>query len=114
MDRYNEARPHSALDGQTPNKVYNGLRPANRRPRIEPRDRWQRRSSCAKPYALVAGKPGDNYIEEVQQLPDRMKITSTRTTFIGSEGELPLPAAHTTVRTVPYTAVQAHRCRAQS
>jgi len=82
MDRYNEARPHSALDGQTPNKVYNGLRPANRRPRIEPRDRWQRRSSCAKPYALVAGKPGDNYIEEVQQLPDRMKITSTRTTFI--------------------------------
>jgi len=40
VEWYNEARPHSALDGQTPNEVYNGLRPAHRRPRIEPRERW--------------------------------------------------------------------------
>jgi len=33
---YNEHRPHSALDGRTPNEVYDGLRPANRRPRLEP------------------------------------------------------------------------------
>ena len=33
---------------------------------------------------------------------------------IGSEGELPLPSAHTTVRTGPYTAVQVLRCRARS
>ena len=33
---------------------------------------------------------------------------------IGSEGGLPLPSAHTTVRTVPYTAVQVLRCRSRS
>jgi len=43
------------------NEVYDGLRSANRRPRIEPRERWQRRSSCAKPRTLVAGKPGDRF-----------------------------------------------------
>lgn len=31
---YNESRPHTALGGQTPNELYNGFRPANRRPRI--------------------------------------------------------------------------------
>jgi len=33
---------------------------------------------------------------------------------IGSEGGLPLPSAHTTVRTVPYTAVQVDRCQPRS
>ena len=33
---YNEHRPHTWLDGRTPNEVYFGRRPANRRPRIEP------------------------------------------------------------------------------
>ena len=33
---------------------------------------------------------------------------------IGSEGGLPLPSAHTTVRTVPYTAVQVLRSRSRS
>ena len=61
VEWYNEARPHSALNGQTPNEIYNGLRPANQRPRIEPRERWQRRSPCAKPRTLVAGKPGDQF-----------------------------------------------------
>ncbi len=55
---YNEHRPHSALDGRTPNEVYDGLRPANRRPRLEPRVRWPRRSRCAAPQTLVAGQPG--------------------------------------------------------
>jgi len=62
---YNEIRPHSALDGQTPNEVYDSLRPANQRPRIEPRERWQRRSPCAKPLTLVAGKPGDQFTLKV-------------------------------------------------
>ena len=36
---FNEHRPHTWLDGRTPNEVYFGRRPANRRPRIEPRRR---------------------------------------------------------------------------
>lgn len=56
---FNEHRPHTWLDGRTPNKVYFGKRPANRRPQIEPRRRWPRSSPCAAPRALVAGQPGD-------------------------------------------------------
>ncbi len=63
--RYNEARPHSTLDGQTPNEVYDSLRTVNQRPRIEPRERWQRRSPCAKALTLVAGKPGDQFTLKV-------------------------------------------------
>ena len=62
---YNEHRPHSTLDGKTPNEVYFGLRPANRRPRIEPRKRWPRSSPCAQPRTLVAGQPGDRFIIEI-------------------------------------------------
>ena len=58
VEWYNEARPHSVLNGQTPNEVYSSVRP---RPRIEPRQRWHRRSPCAKPRTLVAGKPGDRF-----------------------------------------------------
>ena len=65
VEWYNETRPRSALDGHTPNEVYKGLRPANRQPRIEPRKRWQRRSPCAKPRTLVAGKPGDRFTLKV-------------------------------------------------
>ena len=65
IDWYNEHRPHTTLDGQTPNEVYLGEQPANRRPRIEPRRRWPRRWPCAKPQALVAGKPGDCFIAEI-------------------------------------------------
>jgi hypothetical protein len=53
-------RPHTTLGGRTPNEVYYGCRPLNRRPRIEPRRRWPRGSPCAWPWALVAGHPGDN------------------------------------------------------
>jgi len=55
---YNEFRPHTTLGGKTPNEVYEGRFPANRKSRIEPRRRWPRGSPCAKPWALVAGKPG--------------------------------------------------------
>ena len=60
-DWYNKARPHMMLGGKTPNEVYHERRPANRRPRIEPRERWPRGSPCAKPWALVAGKPGARF-----------------------------------------------------
>ncbi len=59
QDWYNEQRPHMTLDGRSPNEVYWKRRPANRRPRIEPRRNWPRGSPCAKPQTLVAGKPGD-------------------------------------------------------
>ena len=62
---YNAHRPHAALAGRTPNEVYFRLRPANRRPRIEPRKRWPRRSPCAGPRTLVAGQPGDRCTLEV-------------------------------------------------
>ena len=62
---YNEYRPHTKLDGRTPNEVFFRLRPANRRPRIEPRTSWPRRSPCAKPQSLIAGQPGDRFTLQV-------------------------------------------------
>jgi transposase InsO family protein len=56
---FNAERPHMTLGGRTPNEVYYQRRAAHRRPRIEPRRNWPRGSPCAKPWALVAGKPGD-------------------------------------------------------
>jgi len=58
---YNEYRPHTTLDGRTPDEVCLGLRPANRRPRIEPREHWPRAAPCARPHTLVAGQPGDRF-----------------------------------------------------
>ena len=62
---YNEHRPHTWLGGKTPNEVYYGHFPANRRPRFEPRSRWPRSSPCAKPWALVRGSPGAKLTLEV-------------------------------------------------
>jgi len=61
IDWYNEYRPHMTLGGKTPNELYEGRFPANRTPRMEPRVRWPRGSPCAKPWALVAGKPGQRF-----------------------------------------------------
>ena len=55
---YNGSRPHTWLGGKTPNEVYFGTFPANRRPRYETRAKWPRGSSCARPWALVRGSPG--------------------------------------------------------
>jgi hypothetical protein len=62
---YKAHRPHTALEGSTPNEVYFRLRPANRRPRIEPRKRWPRGSPCAGPRTLIAGQPGDRFTLDV-------------------------------------------------
>jgi hypothetical protein len=59
MQWYNGHRPHTSLDGRTPDEVYFNLRPANRQPRFEPRARWPRGSPCARPRVLVKGAPGD-------------------------------------------------------
>jgi len=65
LEWYNEFRPHMRLDGSTPNEVYFGQSPANRCPRIEPRQDWPRGSHCAKPNTLVAGQPGNRFNLEV-------------------------------------------------
>jgi transposase InsO family protein len=62
---YNQFRPHTWLAGRTPNEVYYGHFPANRRPRFEPRSRWPRGSPCAKPWALARGSPGARLTLEV-------------------------------------------------
>ena len=58
---YNEHRPHMTLGGKTPNEVYDGRYPANRKPRIEPRSHGPRGAPCARPWALVGGKPGGRF-----------------------------------------------------
>jgi hypothetical protein len=63
---HNEHRPHTALHGQTPNEVYFPLRPANQRPRLEPRKRWPRASPCAEPGTLIAGRAGGRFTLQVE------------------------------------------------
>jgi hypothetical protein len=58
-------RPHTWLGGKTPDEIYEGCFPANRKPRFEPRSRWPRGSPCAKPWALVQGSPGARVEMEV-------------------------------------------------
>jgi hypothetical protein len=55
---YNAHRPHTWLHGRTPDEVYRGAYPANRKPRFELRAGWPRGSPCAKPWALPRGSPG--------------------------------------------------------
>jgi transposase InsO family protein len=57
-DWYNNHRTHSALFGQTPAEVYDGVEPASQLPRFEPRARWPRGAPCSSPQASVAGEPG--------------------------------------------------------
>lgn len=55
---YNTHRPHTTLNGATPDEVYFKRRPACRQPRFEPRPNWPRPSPCAGPQVLVKGQPG--------------------------------------------------------
>jgi putative transposase len=64
---YNQHRPHTALGGKTPDEVYFRRFPRNRKPRLEPRSQWPRGSACARPQALVAGKPGDRFAIAVER-----------------------------------------------
>jgi transposase InsO family protein len=63
---YNHHRPHTWLRGRAPEEVYCDRYPANRKPRLEPRERWPRGSPCAGPWALVRGKPGAKVALEVR------------------------------------------------
>ena len=46
---HNAHRPHSGIDGATPDEVFYNRRPANLKSRYEPRERWPRGSPCALP-----------------------------------------------------------------
>jgi transposase InsO family protein len=65
LEWYNVHRAHAWLGGKTPDEVCFGRYPAHRRLRFEPRSRCPRGSPCAKPWALVRGKPGVNLALEV-------------------------------------------------
>ena len=72
---YNDHRPSQALRGRTPREVYDGLRPANARPRIESRRDWLLESSCASQQTAVRGERGStvtvviSYVEGRRHLP---------------------------------------------
>ena len=55
---YHEHRPHQGLRGRTPNEVYFAEKPANEKPRVEPRRKWPRRSPCAQPAVRIRGRRG--------------------------------------------------------
>ena len=57
-DWFNEYRPHSGVDGSTPNELYHGISPARQRSRYEPRTRWPQSAPCAAPRVPVAGSCG--------------------------------------------------------
>jgi len=59
---YNHFRPHTFLNGRTPREVYNGLSPANAKPRFEPRPHWPRGSPCSAPQTRISGKPGAQFV----------------------------------------------------
>ena len=74
IDWYHEHRSNSGIDGCTPYEVYHALPPANRQPRCEPRSRWPRKSRCAKPQTLVAGKPGDEFTLKIDFVNGRKHL----------------------------------------
>ena len=74
---FNEHRPHTALDGKTPNEAYRRIAPANKRPRCEPRKRWPRDAGCAGPKARTRRDPGVHlkpvvgYLDGQKHLPEQ-------------------------------------------
>ena len=74
VDWYNEHRPHTTLDGKTPNEVYFSRPAANEQPRFEPRKLWPRGSPCAKPQVDIKGGAGDPVTLEIDWLEGRRHL----------------------------------------
>ena len=83
---YNGSRPHMSLGGRTPNEVYHSLRPANRRPRFEPRPGWPRGSPCAVPQVLVNVNVADK--RPVEDLPEFQKHLRAVEAALGGDGRV--------------------------
>jgi len=71
---YNGRRPHTPLDGATPDEVHHHRRFACRAPRFEPRPRWPRRSLCAAPQTLIRGLPRVRLEREVRHHAGRRHL----------------------------------------
>jgi putative transposase len=55
---FDESRPHQGLGGATPNEIFDGIEPAQSKPRLEPRARYPATAACATPQVAVRGKCG--------------------------------------------------------
>ena len=62
---HNGHRPNMALRGRTPDEVYFRRRPANEKPRHEPRRKYPRDSWCASPQVPVKGRRGARFDVEI-------------------------------------------------
>jgi len=71
---YNEHRPNQALGGRTPREVYGDIRPANARPRFEPRKNWPATGSCAAPQTGIRGARGVRLSLVVQYVEGRRHL----------------------------------------
>jgi transposase InsO family protein len=71
---YNAHGPHAWLGGRTPDEVYFDRYSAHRRPRLQPRADWPRGSPCARPRALVRGRPGARVKLDVSFLGGRKHL----------------------------------------
>ena len=79
IEWYNEHRPHTTLNGKTPNEVYYSRPAANEQPRLEPRVRWPIDSPCAKPQVEVQGNPGDSIVLKIDCLAGRRHLPIIQT-----------------------------------
>jgi len=73
-DWFNRQRPHTGLAGATPDEIHFGRPLAHHRSSFEPRPRWPRSSCCARPQALVRGRPGVRLALEDQYLEGRVHL----------------------------------------
>ncbi len=71
----NEHRPSQALEGRTPHEVYEGRRPANALPRLEPRSNWSLSGRCASPPARIRGSSGATFTLVVAYLESRKHLS---------------------------------------
>jgi hypothetical protein len=61
VEYYNWHRPHTFLNGRTPNEACFPNIPANINPRFEPRKRWPTESKCAAPQAPLKDESGTTF-----------------------------------------------------
>jgi hypothetical protein len=72
---YNEHRPSRALDGRTPEEVYEDAQPANELPRFEPRREWPLRSPCAAPLAKAKEERGARFTLVLKLMEGRKHLS---------------------------------------